>query len=273
MQRRRLLAISSATLMAPLASGLLGACGSSNAAAGDAPIGDEELTRQLRGRLAAQLGDEASAEQILPYILDFALTWLPPVAPIGELDLIIAYGFGNRPNAASGETPTDGSNQTALPDPGPVNEQLADTVMAVYARKPMPVYAQWEIARFLHAKHGLSQAVSIEPIIAADGSITYLSTDGVAAKVLELNGNNPAAMGKVGVVGFRDHIKRCVQTTQGRRMQAFAPAGIDMPGTYDPQSGQAWTRRRDLYLLHDMYAQVATLRGRQIAQAYPGEPI
>ncbi|WP_279630225.1 hypothetical protein [Streptomyces murinus] len=42
-----------------------------------------------------------------------------------------------------------------------------------------------------------------------------------------------------------------------------------MPGTYDPESGQAWTRRRDLYLVHDMVAQLTVLRTKLIAQAYP----
>jgi hypothetical protein len=42
-----------------------------------------------------------------------------------------------------------------------------------------------------------------------------------------------------------------------------------MPGEYDAQSGQSWTRRRDLYLLHDMSAQVQRLRAMAIAAAYP----
>ncbi|GAB2738435.1 hypothetical protein ACX801_04660 [Arthrobacter bambusae] len=154
-----------------------------------------------------------------------------------------------------------------LYEPGPVNEALADTVAKVRARRNVPVFAQWEIARFLESKYHMSGVTSIEPVISADGTIVYLSTDGVAAQVKELRASQPS--GIAGIVGFRDHIKRCVQTTQDRGMDAFAPQGIDMPGTYDPQSGQPWTRRRDLYLVHDMYAQIAVLRGKLIAQAYP----
>lgn len=47
-----------------------------------------------------------------------------------------------------------------------------------------------------------------------------------------------------------------------------------MPHTYDPESGQAWTRRRDLYLVHDMLAQWTTLRAKLITAAYPnGRPL
>jgi hypothetical protein len=38
---------------------------------------------------------------------------------------------------------------------------------------------------------------------------------------------------------------------------------------YDANSGQAWTRRRDLYLLHDMAAQMMMARAAAIARVYP----
>ncbi|MQY36501.1 hypothetical protein SRB17_45030 [Streptomyces sp. RB17] len=52
-------------------------------------------------------------------------------------------------------------------------------------------------------------------------------------------------------------------------MAAYAPRGITMPGTYDPESGQAWTRRRDLYLVHGMAARWQAVRARLVAPAYP----
>lgn len=42
-----------------------------------------------------------------------------------------------------------------------------------------------------------------------------------------------------------------------------------MPNTYDPESAQAWTRDRDIYLVHDMYAQLQALRTELINQRYP----
>lgn len=263
--RRRFVTSTSAAIAAPLAATLFS---TGNAQAATAASTDE-LLRQMRARLTAQFGDARTAAVLAPHILDFALSWQAPTAPIASLNRIVAYAFGNRPNRASGNTPTDGARQGALPDPGPVNEQLADTVAKVYAQNPVPVYAQWEIAHFLKAKHGITPVVSIDPITNPDGSITYLSTDGVAAQVVKLEQNNAAAMGTVGVIGFRDHLKRCVLTSRSRGMQAFAPAGIAMPGDYDPESGQAWTRRRDLYLVHDMSAQLAALRSQLIAAAYP----
>ncbi|WP_153541597.1 hypothetical protein [Streptomyces sp. RB17] len=60
-----------------------------------------------------------------------------------------------------------------------------------------------------------------------------------------------------------------MQTTRDRGMAAYAPRGITMPGTYDPESGQAWTRRRDLYLVHGMAARWQAVRARLVAPAYP----
>lgn len=71
------------------------------------------------------------------------------------------------------------------------------------------------------------------------------------------------------MIGFRDHVKRCVQTARDRGMTAYAPHGIDMPGTYDTESGQPWTRRRDLYLVDDMAAQWAVLREKVVREALP----
>lgn len=155
-------------------------------------------------------------------------------------------------------------------EPGPVNEELADTVAELRRDRPgVPVYAQWEIARFLTSKYRMRGVTSIEPVIAPDGTITYLSTDGVAAQVAAARQNLPGGIGTAAVVGFSDHHKRCVQTTRDRGMKAYAPRGFAMPHTYDPESGQAWTRRRDLYLVHDMAAQWAVLRQKLTTQAYP----
>src|SRR5438034_646286 len=55
----------------------------------------------------------------------------------------------------------------------------------------------------------------------------------------------------------------------GLGMDAAAAQEVALPLNYDPQSGQAWTRRRDLYLVHDMYAQFTILRTSLIAANYP----
>ncbi|MFD4878422.1 hypothetical protein ACFWOB_34320 [Streptomyces sp. NPDC058420] len=257
MQRREFAAALTAAMAAPA---VLGA----TPAQASPQRGGQGLSRQLVAALAAELDDRATAKTVAPLIEDVGLDWHPETAPLKKFDFIVAYGFGNRPPAGGGD-PTK-----VLYEPGPVNEELADTVARVRAaRRGLPVYAQWEIARWLESKYGMTDVTSIEPVIAADGTITYLSTDGVAAQVVEHREQAPGGVGTACVVGFRDHHKRCVQTTRDRAMQAYAPAGFAMPHTYDLESGQAWTRRRDLYLVHDMLAQWTVLRAKVIAEAYP----
>ena len=74
----------------------------------------------------------------------------------------------------------------------------------------------------------------------------------------------------VGVVGFIDHAKRCVLTTRSAGFEnAFVPREAALPTVYDRQSAQAWTRDRETYLVHDMAAQMASLRAELIARKYP----
>ncbi|MFJ3904811.1 hypothetical protein [Streptomyces sp. NPDC090025] len=233
---------------------------------GHGPDHDQEgqLLRAMLASLTAELDDRSAARALTPHLYDVGFAWEPPVAPLQSLDFVLAYGFGNRPPAGGGD-PTK-----VLFEPGPVNEELADTVARIRRARPgIPVYAQWEIARFLESKYRMRNVTSIEPVIAPDGTITYLSTDGVAAQVAAARAHLPGGVGRAAVVGFRDHVKRCVQTTVDRGITAFAPRGFAMPETYDAKSGQAWTRRRDLYLVHDMVAQWSVLRQKLITQAYP----
>ncbi|MGA4837332.1 hypothetical protein [Streptomyces sp. G45] len=139
-------------------------------------------------------------------------------------------------------------------EPGPVNEELADTVARIRRQRDLPVYAQWEIARFLDSKYAMKNVTSIEPVIASDGTITYLSTDGVAQQVAEARRKLPGGLGTACVVGFRDHLKRCVLTTKDRGMPAFAPRGFTMPKTYDPQQARG--------LCHISFVQVSGLSVR-----------
>lgn len=263
-QRRQFLAAGSALA----AASALSACGGDDVTA--TPISDAGLQAQMAGKLTAQLGDAAAVNAIQPALTDVGFTWDLPTIAAAQVNTIVAYSFGNRPNAASGNTSSTGVNQAALPDPGPVNEALADAVHQIWLLKPVKVYAQWEIARFLVSKYqmGTSVLTSIEPVIASNGSIVYLSTAGVAAAAVTRAGG-AAAMGNVAVVGHRDHAKRCIQTSQQAGMTAFAAREVTLPTVYDPLSGQPWTRNRSLYLVHDMFAQMITKAMIATAQAYP----
>ncbi|MFC5805339.1 hypothetical protein [Streptomyces formicae] len=244
----------------------LATAGTATAAAhhpGSVPGGDGALLRTMLAALSDELDDRHTARALVPHLADIGFDWHPETAPLEKLDFIVAYDFGNRAPAGGGDP------SKVLYEPGPVNEELAGTVARVRAKRDVPVYAQWEIARFLDSKYGMDRVVSIEPVIAPDGTITYLSTDGVAAQVVEARKQLPGGIGTAGVIGFRDHVKRCVLTTRDRGMTAYAPRGFAMPGTYDPESGQPWTRRRDLYLVTDMMAQWTMLQKKLITAAYP----
>lgn len=216
-----------------------------------------ELQDLLHQRLTEELGEADAAARLTHQILDIALSWRPSQTPAAQITAIVAYAFGNRPREGAG--PND------LADPGPVNEALAQAVLAIHRLNPVQIYAQWEIARFLVGQPGMADMVSIEPVYLPDGSLEYLSTDGVAAEVVRHEGGAGSAMGTVAVVAHRDHAKRCVQISRRHGMDAHVAAEVELPAVYDALSGQPWTRRRDIYLAHDLAAQFIALRAQAIA--------
>ena len=172
-----------------------------------------------------------------------------PTRAATDFTFLIAYSFGNR--IPSGVDPT-----RTVGEPGPVNEALADAAVRTRGARTIPIYAQTEIARVLTSKYHATGVVEIPPDRKPDGTLVYLSTDGVAAKVAALRGRS-AHTDVAGVVAFSDHLWRAVYTTRANGLDAYAPADIAMPSTYDPQSGQDWTRSRAAYLPRDYAARVA----------------
>jgi len=207
-------------------------------------LGDAALAAQLvnalgpdtLGKLESAAGTDGAASPLL------AIS--PPTVPLADVDSLVVYAFGNRVAA-------DGTLS-----PGPTNEALAATVESVVAQHPVPVYAQWEVADLLTAK-GVPGVVSIGRDVAADGTVTYLSTAGVAAKAVALAAEGGTELGHVGVIGFADHAVRCVLTSRAAGMTADVPEGVGLPSTYDPESGQGWTRDRLTYLGVDLPARLA----------------
>ncbi len=173
------------------------------------------------------------------------LAYRPKPIPAKKVDSLIVYSFGNRVDAAGVTTA------------GPTNEELAKAVQAFVKRHPMPVYAQHEVAQFLH----LPEVHSIDETVGPDGKVVYLSTAGVAAAAYNDAAVRGKDLGTVGVVCFADHAGRCLLTTQ----KVFGvkgvgiPKGITLPSTYDPQSGQSWTRDRKTYLQTDLLGRLATV--------------
>lgn len=219
----------------------------------------------LTKRLAKEYGDAALARQVVTGLSDATVTSLeakvpaarvatspflayrPPRAADGKVDSLVVFAFGNRLGA-------DGDLQ-----PGPMNEALAKSVVRFVLKHPMPVYAQTEIATQLQAA-GLHDITSIDPVTAPDGTVTYLSTAGVAEQVMQKANAAGHDLGTVGVVGFADHAVRCVLTARKAGMtNAAVPKGVKLPTVYDPQSNQPWTRSRSAYLPTDLIGRIATL--------------
>jgi len=221
-----------------------------------------QLQDQLAAVLAAQLGDQALAGRMAAHLLAAGADWLPPTLPMAQADSIIAYAFGNRPRQGPPPAP-DAPLMDRLDESGPVNAALAEVVAGLHAIRPARIFAQWEVAHFLKEHHGLGDAESIEPVIGPDGQVIYLSTDGVAAAAMAAGGGD---LGKVAVVAHRDHARRCVKVSCAAGMDAFVAADIPLPADYDPRSGQAWTRSREVYLLHDLAAQFMGLRAEAIGR-------
>ena len=109
--RRKFLAAAPAVAAVPL----LSACGGDDVTS--APVTDAALAAQMSAKLNAQLGDAATVGAIQPELTDVGFTWDLPSMPAAWAGAIVAYSFGNRPNAASGNTSSTGGNQSALPDP------------------------------------------------------------------------------------------------------------------------------------------------------------
>ena len=267
--RRKFIRSTSAAATLPAVTAVLS--GGRNAVASDLSVSDPELVHQMTGKLDVELNDPTIASIEVPRLQDIFFTWDLPLIPAAQVSAIVAYSFGDRPNAANGSTPSGGPAQSTLPVPGPINEEIADAVYKLYQLKPVMVFAQWEVASVLTSKYQMNslnlQSV-LPPVVASDGMVTYPAVTQVAAAIIALKGS-AAAMGTAAIITHRDQAKSSIQISRALGMNAYAAHEITLPVDYDSQASQPANRRRDLYLLSDMTNQFATLRASLIAQEYP----
>jgi hypothetical protein len=102
--------------------------------------------------------------------------------------------------------------------------------------------------------------VSIDPVTNPDGTVTYLSTAGVAEQATSKAQAAGEELGTVGVVAFSDHAVRSVLTARKAGMTGAAvPKSMTLPRGYDPESNQPWTRSRAAYLPTDLIGRITTL--------------
>jgi len=199
------------------------------------------LETLLRTRLTDELGDTALAAELGSILFQETLIYQAPERPVEGARLVLAFTFGNRmlPNG----------NRA----PGPVNEALAEIAAQLHRRTGAAILAQWEVAE------ALGPDIQVTPIYPARdqrGEPIYFGTQPAAAEMFRLADTSGPAL----VVAFADHLRRAVMAARANGFDAYAPAGITMPSTYDPESGQAWCRTRLGYLLHDLMLRLADRR-------------
>ena len=211
---------------------------------GDAKVAASVVAKMDAESLAA-LETQVPASQVATSEL---FRYRPKRGADEQIDSVVVFSFGNR-------VASDGATSS-----GPTNEALANSTAAFVKGHPVPVYAQWEVAEILGTL-GVANVVSIKPGVGADGKEIYLSTAGVADKAVQDAGAASRPLGTVGVICFADHAVRCVLTAETAGMDAVVPKGADLPDTYDPQSGQSWTRDRATFISTDLTARRASFGG------------
>lgn len=198
-----------------------------------------ELLKATQAHLFRELDDAETARQLAHLLHEDALSWRVTGTEINAIRTILAFTFGNRMQANGNRTP------------GPVNQAIARVAVALAQATGAIVYAQWEIAEAMGNAVPSDRVVAIYPEKDGHAEPVYLSTSGTIRRVVEMV-PDPASLGVVGIVGFRDHLRRCVTTARALGLDAHAPAGYAMPTAYDPHSGQPWCRSRLAYLMHDI---------------------
>jgi len=231
-----------------------------------------DARRELTARLGKELADHVLAHKVVAGLDDHtleglvalagndiaksaALSYTPATTVLADgIDTLWLFAFGYRFRPESLQSHVDLFGAVPPIDaliPGPVNEQLARLAAEFVKEHPVPVIAQWEIARVLDDL-GVERVISVEPEITADGTVVYLSTAGVATEGLRLAADAGFRVGHAGVLGFSDHAVRCLLTARAVGMTADLPDGVDLPSEYDPESGQVWTRSRDTWIPVDL---------------------
>ncbi|WP_394150049.1 hypothetical protein [Vibrio maritimus] len=220
-----------------LFAGLMAASVIANAA--EPQLTDEQLQMAMEARLVEQLKDPQAAKLLSEFLIEDVLTWRAETLDIKEADSILAFAFGNR-HAQNG-------NQI----PGPMNGQLADLAVELHKETGKPVYAQWEIAQQIGDRVAADKLFPIYPTVNEGGELIYLNTTGVALDAVKQAGGFEK-MGKTIVLAFYEHNLRAVNTAREAGLEAFAPAGYEMPSDYDANSGQPWTRDRNTFMLYEV---------------------
>ncbi|KVH65573.1 hypothetical protein [Burkholderia cepacia] len=226
--------------------------------AGDAPVSDAELQRQMLGKLTNELNDRAAAADEAGYLFETFFSWTPPTVQATAINTIAAFAFGSRAAPSSG----------AAPVPGPVNEAIADAVFVLRQKVAARIFAQQEVASVLASKYGLTAGVTSIATPAPAAGSPIPTPNGVVTAIVRQAGS-ASALGNVGVVTHSDQASIAVRVSNAAGMLAAVPAGLTLPSLYDASAQMPALRRRDLYLLSNVGVQLGMLRLELINREYP----
>jgi len=208
----------------------------------------------IESHLTHELGDATIAHELANALREDVLAWRAPEIDVTKIKTILAFTFGNR------------LLRNGNRSPGPVNEALADVAARLYRQTGAPLYAQWEVAEAVGTRIPANMVTAIFPNRDERAEPVYLSTSDVVSAVVQ-GAADRHSFGVVGVVGFADHLWRCVATARRFGLDAYGPSGYTMPSEYDAQSGQPWCRGRLPYLMHDIMIRASERRGRLTSQS------
>jgi hypothetical protein len=227
----------------------------------------------LAGRLTRELGDAQVASTVAAGLEqdtldglvtmtggDLAgspqLTYTPSTVPDEQIDSLWVFSFGDRIDPASGHEPVTLADPPVPMDevsPGPVNEALAHAAADFVRVHPVPIIAQWEVARVLQ-QLGVPNVISVEPPKNADGSVAYLNTPEVSVFGQRLAAARGTAVGHAGILCVKDMAVTCELSARATGLHAAdVPAGVTLPSSYDPDSGQLWTRSMAAWIPIDLF--------------------
>lgn len=226
---------------------------SSHTYAAEDVLADKQLRQAIESRLIGQLNDEKVAKKLASFLMQQVLTWKAETLEVEKADSIIAYAFGNR----------IAENGNKLP--GAMNQQLADMVVDIYNKSPMPVYAQWEVAEAIGGRIATSDLVPVYPKIDDAGQVIYLSTLGVAEETVRL-AKGADELGTALVIAFFEHHLRAVNLSREVGIDAYAPQGYTLPGQYDARSAQPWTQDSDIFTFYEVGVRASHVSKRLIAE-------
>ena len=204
------------------------------------------LDQGVVDRLMAATGGDLERSSVLDYT--------PERAPDEQIDSLWLFSWGFRIDPASGIAPvelTDTPPPIETLEAGPVNRAIAEAAADFVERRPVPIVAQWEVARELD-RLGVPDVISVEPITTPEGATIYLSTPGVIQEGQQLAAAAGIDPGRAGIITFDRLAGSSLLVADKLGLDAAVPESVRLPAEYDPESGQLWTRSLQAWLPVDL---------------------